>query len=105
MKVWSMERFAAGLLFAFMGSCFLLGLSARPKPAAGGYHLLKTISLPAAPGGDEYYDYISIDAGARRVYVSHGTEVVVLNAEDDSVVGRISGLTRSHGIAAAPELG
>jgi DNA-binding beta-propeller fold protein YncE len=79
--------------------------NAPVQSSATGYHLIKKISLPPAPGGDEYYDYITIDADARRVYVSHGTEVVVLNADDDSVVGRISGLTRCHGIALVPELG
>jgi DNA-binding beta-propeller fold protein YncE len=98
-------RFAAGLLFAVLGASFLAGLSARPKPASAGYHLLKTISLPAAPGGQEYFDYISIDAEARRVYVSHGTEVVVLDADNYSVVGKIEGLSRCHGIAIARDLG
>jgi DNA-binding beta-propeller fold protein YncE len=105
MKLRRIGRFAAGILLAFIGSCFLLSLSARPQKAAGGYHLLKTISLPAAPGGDEYYDYITVDADARRVYVSHGTEVVVLNADNYSVVGKIEGLSRSHGIAIAKDLG
>lgn len=105
MKLRSIGRFAAGLLFAFVAASFLLGVSARPKPAAGGYHLLKTISLPPAPGGEEYYDYISIDPDARRVYVSHGAEVIVLNADNYSVVGKIEGLSRCHGIAIAPDLG
>jgi len=104
MKLRTIGRFAAGLSFAFIGSCFLLGLSARPQKA-GGYHLLKTISLPAAPGGDEYYDYVTVDADARRVYVSHGTEVVVLNADNYSVVGKIEGLSRSHGGDIAKDLG
>ena len=105
MKLRSIGRFAAGLSFAFVAAFFLLGVSARPKTAASGYHLLKTISLPPAPGGDEYFDYISVDADARRVYVSHGTEVVVLNADDYSVVGKIEGLSRCHGIAIAKDLG
>jgi DNA-binding beta-propeller fold protein YncE len=105
MKLGNVGRFAAGLLFALVGASFLAGLSARPKPAAAGYRLIKTISLPAAPGGDEYYDYISVDSDARRVYVSHGAEVVVLNADDYSVVGKIEGLSRCHGIAIARDLG
>ncbi len=76
-----------------------------PNPPAGGYHLIKTIALPPAPGGAEYYDYITVDAAARRVYVSHGAEVVVLNADDYSVVGKIEGLHRCHGVALAPKLG
>jgi DNA-binding beta-propeller fold protein YncE len=105
MKLSALGRFATGLLFALLGASLLAGLSARPKPAAAGYHLLKNISLPAAPGGDEYFDYISIDPDARRVYVSHGTEVVVLDADNYSVVGKIGGLSRCHGIAIARDLG
>lgn len=106
MKLSSLGRSSAGLLFfAFIGCFFVPGLSARPKPAAGGYHLLKTISLRPAPGGEEYYDYITLDPEARRVYVSHGTEVVVLNADNYSVVGKIEGLSRCHGIAIAKDLG
>jgi hypothetical protein len=41
--------------------------------------LLKKVPLPAAPGGGEYFDTIPADTDARRVYVSDGTEVDVLN--------------------------
>jgi len=105
MKFSGFGRFAVGLFFTLFSSCFLLGAYAQQKPSGSGYHLIKTISLPPAPGGDEYYDYITVDADARRVYISHGAEVVVLNADDYSVVGRISGLVRSHGIALVHELG
>ena len=99
MKFSSVARFAVGLLFVLFGACFLMGTYARPKPAAPSYHLIKTIPLPPAPGNIEYFDYITVDTDARRVYVSHGTEVVVLNADDYTVVGRISDLKRSHGVA------
>jgi hypothetical protein len=105
MRFSSMGRLAVGSFVALFGVCFLSGSYARPKPAASGYHLLKTVSLPPAAGGGEYYDYISVDAAARRVYVSHGTEVVVLSADDYSVVGKIEGLSRCHGIAIARDLG
>ena len=105
MKSFSFGRFAVGTSLVLFGACFLTGIHARPKPADSGYHLLKTVSLPDAPGGAEYYDYISVDPEARRVYVSHGAEVVVLNADDYSVVGKIEGLNRSHGIAIARDLG
>src|ERR1700688_4826873 len=105
MKFFNLGHFAAGLFLALFGACLLSVSYARPKPAAGGYHLIKTVSLPPAAGGGEYYDYITVDAEARRVYVSHGTEVVVLNADDYSVVGKIEGLSRCHGIAVAKDLG
>src|SRR5437667_11939158 len=100
MKSSSVRCFAAGLLFTVVAASFLLALPARQK-AASGYHLIKTISLPPAPGGDEYYDYLTVDVDARRLYVSHGTEAVVLNADNYSVVGKIGGVTRSHRIAIA----
>src|ERR1700688_914484 len=106
----SMKRSALGrfAIVLFFGVCIVgctLSTYAQEKSSGGGYHLLKKISLLPAPGGDEYYDYITIDADARRVYISHGTEVVVLNADDDSVVGKIGGLTRCHGVTVAKELG
>jgi len=97
-------RHAPRLLFAVLGACFLWSTYARSRPV-GSYHLIKTISLPDAPGGAEYYDYIAVDAAARRVYVSHGTEVVVLNADDYALEGKIEGLSRCHGIAIAKDLG
>jgi len=45
-----------------------------------------------------------VDSAARRVYVSHGTEVVVLNADDYTVVGTIGGLKRCHGVAVVKSL-
>jgi hypothetical protein len=36
----------------------------------GGYHLLKEIPVP----GDGSKDYLTVDEGARRLYVSHGTQ-------------------------------
>ncbi len=105
MKVSALARFSFGLAVAMLSAGFARGAGAPPNPPDGGYHLLKTISLPPAPGGAEYYDYITVDAAARRVYVSHGAEVVVLNADDYSVVGKIGGLSRCHGVALAPKLG
>lgn len=74
------------------------------QPTAG-YHLLKKIPFGAAEGGGEYFDYITFDAAARRVYLSHGTEVKVLDADSWTLVGNITGLKRDHGIALVPELG
>jgi DNA-binding beta-propeller fold protein YncE len=86
--------------------CFtLLEIVAVASPPGPGYHLLRKISLSAAPGGGEDFDYITVDFTARRVYLSHGTEVNVLDADDFSVVGTISGLKGCHGVLVLPELG
>lgn len=89
-----------------VGISFLVcGVFALASPPASGYHLLKTVPLGAAPGGGEYFDYVTVDSEARRVYVSHGTEVKVVDADSGAVVGTISGLQRCHGVAIVSELG
>jgi DNA-binding beta-propeller fold protein YncE len=81
------------------------GASVLAFQAGGSYHLLKKVAFGAAPGGGEYFDYINFDAASRRIYLSHGTEVKVLDGDTYSIVGTISGLTRDHGVALVPELG
>src|SRR3981081_2090226 len=96
-----MKNFLFSLRLVFFA---LLGAVAMAAPETG-YHLIKKISLGAAPGGGEYFDYVTIDSTARRVYLSHGAEVKVLDADNFSVVGTISGLKRCHGLVVLPELG
>jgi hypothetical protein len=83
----------------------LLGAVALANPQGSGYHLIKKVPLGAAPGGGEYFDYVTVDSASRRVYLSHGTEVKVLDADNYSVVGTVSGLKRCHGVVVLPELG
>jgi DNA-binding beta-propeller fold protein YncE len=92
------------LLLPFV-SVALLGAVVPASAATPGYHLIKKIPLGAAPGGGEYFDYVTVDSAARRVYLSHGAEVKVLDADNFSVVGTISGLKRCHGVLVLPELG
>src|SRR5579864_5627565 len=98
MKFSNPVRLAVGVCFLLFGTYTFAG----PPPAS--YHLLKKVPLAAAPGGGEYFDYITVDSDARRVYVSHGTEVVVLDADKWSVVGTIGGLQRCHGVALVKDL-
>jgi DNA-binding beta-propeller fold protein YncE len=86
---------------AIVSLSFLSGAIA----ATSGYQLLKKVPLGAAEGGGEYFDYITLDASARRIYASHGTEVQVLNADTGALLGKITGLKRCHGVALVPELG
>jgi hypothetical protein len=91
-------------LSLFLVSFALLGAVALASPPTSSYHLIKKIPLGAAPGGGEYFDYVTVDSAARRVYLSHGAEVKVLDADNFSVVGTISGLKRCHGVVVLPEL-
>lgn len=76
-------------------------LAASPGTGASGYRLVKTVPV----GGDDFWDYLFVDSDARRVYISHGTHVVVMDADTYAIVGDIPGTQGVHGIAVVPELG
>src|SRR6266404_798715 len=83
-------RILAVLLFA----SFLL--NAGPS----GYHVAKKIVL----GGEGGWDYLTVDSKARRVYISRGTHVMVVDADTGAVVGDIPNTNGVHGIAIAPDM-
>src|SRR6202140_886443 len=97
-----MKLSAPRALALFLGLLVFVSLTlARPD---SGYHLLKTYKFDAAPGSTtEYFDYITVDSAARRVYLSRGTAVEVMNADTGALVGYIPGFKRQHGVALAPE--
>ncbi len=99
MKFSNLRRLATCSAVLLLGG---LALASSPK---GGYHLLKKYALGGAPGGTEYWDYITLDVSTRRLYLSHGTEVKVVDADSGAVVGSIADLKRVHGIAMVKELG
>jgi DNA-binding beta-propeller fold protein YncE len=85
----------------FLSMSLLVVLTGAATLGAPGYHLLKTVPV----GGDGGWDYLTVDDAGRRVYVSHATEVVVIDADSYVVKGKIAGLKGVHGIAVAPDLG
>lgn len=52
-------------------------------------------------GGSGGWDYVTADSENHRLYVSHGTEVVVIDLDSQKIVSRIGSLNRIHGIAVA----
>ena len=62
------------------------------------------VSQHFAPGGGGGWDYLTVDAAARRVYVSRGTRVQVLDADTGALIGEIADTPGVHGIAVAPQL-
>jgi len=69
------------------------------------YHLAQTHKFAEAGGGREYFDYITFDGGSGRLYLSHGSEVLVVDATSGKEVGKIGGLKVSHGVAIVPDVG
>jgi YVTN family beta-propeller protein len=53
-------------------------------------------------GGAGAFDYLTVDAPAKRLYLSHATEVVVIDVSTNAVVGRIADTPGVHGVAVAP---
>ncbi len=69
--------------------------------AAAEYRVIKRISIP----GDSGWDYITVDSEGRRLYVPHGSEVVVIDLDSGGIVGKITGQMDLHGVAIAREFG
>src|ERR1035437_8574969 len=95
-----MGRLTTGVSFVLLGT-FALAIA-----ATGSYHLLAKHPFGAAEGSSrEYFDYITVDSTARRVYLSHGTEIKVINADTGALIGNVTGLKQDHGVALASEFG
>lgn len=90
---------ALPLLFAF-------GLSAAGGPHAAtleepGYHILKENKV----GGEGGWDDLTVDAANRRVYISRGNHVMVVDADTLEVAGDIPNTPGVHGIAVVDKQG
>jgi DNA-binding beta-propeller fold protein YncE len=81
--------------------CVLVLLASLVLAAgSSGYHVAKKTVL----GGDGGWDYLTVDAKARRIYISRSTHVMVVDADSAAVVGDIPGTNGVHGIAIASDL-
>ena len=86
------------LIKALGGGWTSTGLGAFGEDAP--YHLLQEIPI----GGEGGWDYLSVDASARRLYVTHASQVVVVDLDQNAVVGAITNTPGVHGFALAPDL-
>jgi len=81
--------------------CVLVLLASLALAAgSSGYHVTKKTVL----GGDGGWDYLTVDAKARRIYISRSTHVMVVDADSAALVGDIPGTNGVHGIAIASDL-
>jgi YVTN family beta-propeller protein len=80
-----------------------LAVPVHAAPVAGpfGYHLVRTVPLP----GDEGWDDLALHQPSHRLYITHGTHVVVVDLSDYSIAGDIPDTPRVHGVAFAPDAG
>lgn len=95
-------KIAAHLVLAHSAVLLLLSGFMTARAAEPTYHLLKTYHYSSAVGATrEYFDYITVDSAARRVYLGRGSEVQVIDADNGKLLGRITGLKVQHGVAIA----
>ena len=91
----------AMLAIATVSAGQLLGKHYHKAELIPNYSVLKKVVL----GGEGGWDYLICDSAARRIYISRGTHVMVVDADTYAVVGDIPGTEGVHGIALAPEFG
>lgn len=80
---------------------FIASAVATAALAAGGYHLVQKVPIP----GDDGWDHPAVDTAGRRLYVSHGSHVVVMDVDSGKLVGKIDKTPGVHAIAIDSELG
>jgi YVTN family beta-propeller protein len=74
-------------------------VEAQAKPAGSAYKVLKKYEL----GGEGGWDYLTIDAEARRLYIARGNHVMVMDVDNGKIVGDIPKTMGVHGVALAPK--
>lgn len=84
----------------WLAFCGVAAVAAGVCRGADLYSFIKEIPAPGNGG----WDYMSVDEAARRLYVSHGSNVVVVDIDQDKVAGEIADTPGVHGVAVASEL-
>jgi hypothetical protein len=77
------------LFFAFASCGYALA------QGDGGYHLVHQYKL----GGEGGWDYIYMDPNSRRLYITRGTHVQVIDIDSGKLEGDITDLKGVHGVA------
>ena len=65
-----------------------------------GFKVTKRYPVP----GDGGFDYIVFDSSSNRLYVSHGTETDVVDADSGKLLGKVEPTPGVHGTAIVPDL-
>jgi DNA-binding beta-propeller fold protein YncE len=89
--------------FALAPALWLLALvlPAGAQDPSARYEKVRKIEI----GGEGGWDFLEVDAANRKLYVTRGNRVVVVDLDSEKVVGEIADTPGVHGIAFVPELG
>jgi DNA-binding beta-propeller fold protein YncE len=86
--------------FNLIASFFFISVLAASS-ASDNYSVVKKIPI----SGQGSFDYLTVDEAARHLYVSHGTQVEVLDIDSLSVIGNVPKTPGVHGIAISSDTG
>jgi DNA-binding beta-propeller fold protein YncE len=89
------------VVFALSGAALSAPAATAADRAAVDYELAHTVAL-GAPGSQ---DYLTFDPTSSRLFMSHATKVVVIDAKTHAIVGTIGPFHDTHGIALVTALG
>lgn len=76
-----------------------LAIALSSLQSGTGYKVVTRYPVP----GDGGFDYVTIDSSARRLYLSHGTQVDVVDPDSGKLIGTLPDTPGIHGIAIASE--
>jgi DNA-binding beta-propeller fold protein YncE len=85
-------RKTKGVLIGVFSAALLL------QGGAASYKVVGRYPVPGVGG----FDYVTLDSSERRIYLSHATQVDVVDADSGKIVGTIPDTPGVHGIAIAP---
>jgi YVTN family beta-propeller protein len=88
------------VLLLLLGTAVFIPFTSWSQKTTG-FHILRTIKIGSSGG----WDYIKAEGSMKRVYVSHGNQVNILDAVSGDSVGYISNTQGVHGIALAIAFG
>ena len=83
----------------FYSALILVSLTVATFQSGTGYHVETRYPVPGNGG----WDYVNIDSATRRLYLSHGTEVNVVEADSGKLIGTIPDTPGVHGAIAVTE--
>ena len=88
-------------LFVVVLSACVFAAAPAAAQTAPGYGVVRTMLL----GGDGGWDYVFVDAGARRAYIARATRFMVVDLESGKLAGEIPDTPGAHGVAVVTALG
>ena len=78
----------------------LVSMAIHAEAPANDYKVLAQYPL----GGNGKWDYLKLDAAARRLYIARLNRVMVMDVDKGTLVGEVPGAIGAHGVALVPAL-